>query len=141
MDTHFIGKVALDEVIADFRDYLITERGFKELADALPNEYLAQEFEYIAKGTVNRHYLNMHEHLERTREIFTSFSDETAAEAEDLADEMYILLRDEFGPGFSKTKAVYTVSRVNDNLCINLLASGEAVHYGIDLKSLAEQVS
>lgn len=140
MDTSYVGKVALDEVIADFRDYLITERGFKELADALPNEYLAAEFEYIAKGAVNRSYINMHEHLERTRDIFKSFSDETAEQAEDLADEMYILLRDEFGSGHGKSKAVFTVTRVNDNLCFHLLASYEAQSYGIDLKSLAEQV-
>ena len=140
MDTSLIAKVGLGEVIADFRDYLNTECGFKELANALPNGYLAQELEHIAKGAINRCHINMHAHLERTREIFRSFSEETAAQADDLADEMYILLRDELPQQLGKDKSVYTVVRDAEYLYIHLLMSRDAFSYGVDLKTIADMV-
>lgn len=140
MDTSLVAIVPLAEVVDDFLAYLRLECNLGELAGALPVGYMAQELEHIAKGAVNRSHVNMHEHMARTRDIFKSFSKDTTEQADDLADELYILLRAELPQQLGKDKSIYTVRRDGTTLYINLLASKDAWQYGIDPQSIIDQV-
>lgn len=140
MSISTVARIPLAEAVSEFHDYLTNECDQPEMVADFPPAFVMQEMLYVAKVAANRPHVNVHEYLERTRNIFKSYDKNVAEKAEDIADEMYLIIRNELPEILAKERNIYQVELENTALCVRLLVSGEALSYGIDAQPLIDLV-
>lgn len=140
MDSSLLAVIPLAEVIEEFRGYLRDECGRPDMANDFVPALLVHEFEYVARVAINRTYVNVHSYLARTRELFTRYDSSAAEKATDMADEMYLLVRNELPERIAKEKNIYSIELKEGCLHIFMLVSGRALSYGIDPQPLIDLV-
>jgi predicted SAM-dependent methyltransferase len=141
MSSPAIAIINLEEMIADFRNYLREDCGQSEMAAQFPDHFLVQELEYLARVAVNRNHLNVHPRLRRTRHIFKMF-DPTFSKDQinEWADEMYMRVREELPTRIAEAGHIFQTQAVGKTLYIRLLVSADAFGYGIDPHSIIDAV-